>query len=97
MHRRGALLGGLLGGLVGCWAGGRREQILIQRDEESRDKHPVLFYKKLPPKIAAMQVSARTSTTRGAILAFGWSRVASALFLFHDLGRAAFLLSCSRG
>lgn len=32
------------------------EQILIQRDEESKDKHPVLFYKRLPPKIAAMQV-----------------------------------------
>ncbi|CAN0169248.1 unnamed protein product, partial [Laminaria digitata] len=31
-------------------------QILIQRNEESRDKHPVLFYKKLPPKIATMQV-----------------------------------------
>ncbi|CAM9723628.1 unnamed protein product [Scytosiphon promiscuus] len=31
-------------------------KILIQRDEESRDKHPVLFYKKLPPKIATMQV-----------------------------------------
>ena len=34
-----------------------RWQILIQRDEESRDKHPVLFYKKLPSKIATMQVS----------------------------------------
>lgn len=33
-------------------------QILIQRDEESRDKHPVLFYKKLPPSIATMQVRA---------------------------------------
>lgn len=31
-------------------------KILIQRDEESRDKHPVLFYKKFPPKIASMQV-----------------------------------------
>eukprot|EP00903_Cladosiphon_okamuranus_P014518 g13466.t1 len=31
-------------------------KILIQRDEESRDKRPVLFYKKLPPKIATMQV-----------------------------------------
>eukprot|EP00904_Undaria_pinnatifida_P013903 jgi/Undpi1/9643/HiC_scaffold_27.g12099.m1 len=31
-------------------------KILIQRDEESRDKHPVLFYKKLPSKIATMQV-----------------------------------------
>lgn len=31
-------------------------QILIQRDEESKDKHPVMFYKKLPPKIATMQV-----------------------------------------
>ncbi|CAN0403479.1 unnamed protein product, partial [Hapterophycus canaliculatus] len=34
-------------------------KILIQRDEESRDKHPVLFYKKLPPKIATMQVGSR--------------------------------------
>ena len=34
-----------------------RLQILIQRDEESRDKHPVLFYKKFPPKIASMQVT----------------------------------------
>ncbi|CAN0265631.1 unnamed protein product, partial [Ectocarpus fasciculatus] len=25
-------------------------------DEESKDKHPVLFYKKLPSKIAKMQV-----------------------------------------
>ncbi|CAM9240975.1 unnamed protein product [Ectocarpus sp. 13 AM-2016] len=31
-------------------------KILIQRDEESSDKHPVLFYKKLPSKIAKMQV-----------------------------------------
>ncbi|CAM9370603.1 unnamed protein product [Ectocarpus sp. 4 AP-2014] len=31
-------------------------KILIQRDEESSDKHPVLFYKKLPSKIATMQV-----------------------------------------
>ncbi|CBN75727.1 conserved unknown protein [Ectocarpus siliculosus] len=31
-------------------------KILIQRDEESSDKHPVLFYKKLPSKIGKMQV-----------------------------------------
>lgn len=45
---------------MGEWGGGACVlQILIQRDEESSDKHPVLFYKKLPPKIATMQVMAR--------------------------------------
>jgi uracil phosphoribosyltransferase len=28
---------------------------LIQRDEASADKHPVLFYSKLPPQIATFQ------------------------------------------
>lgn len=36
--------------------GGVFFQILIQRDEESPDKHPVLFYKKLPRNIGDMQV-----------------------------------------
>ncbi|GLE05134.1 hypothetical protein PINS_up014122 [Pythium insidiosum] len=30
-------------------------KILIQRDESSHDKHPMLFYSKLPPKIATYE------------------------------------------
>ncbi|KAJ0399675.1 hypothetical protein ATCC90586_003576 [Pythium insidiosum] len=30
-------------------------KILIQRDESSHDKHPMLFYSKLPPKIASYE------------------------------------------
>lgn len=30
-------------------------KILIQRDEESEDKHPVMYYSKLPPGIGEFE------------------------------------------
>lgn len=54
----------VFGFLLGNIGGGTGLQILIQRDEDSSDKHPVLFYKKLPPKIATMQVRTRDVAVR---------------------------------
>jgi uracil phosphoribosyltransferase len=33
--------------LCGCFAG----KVLIQRDEKSEDKHPIMYYSKLPPNV----------------------------------------------